>query len=100
MRTQYHYEYKTIGLKERDYLALAKKKQSLERAIGKRLNWSDFLLSIAGLKSVSEERRIARLAHGERPAEALDAPSASSTSQLEEIIARQIDRAIREIKKR
>ena len=100
MAPQYHYDYKTIGLKERDYLALARKKQSMERAIGKRLNWSDFLLSIAGLKSVAEEQRIARLAHGERPAEAVEGPISSSASQLEEIVARHVDRAIREIKRR
>ncbi len=100
MSTRYHYDYKTIGLKERDYLALAKKKQALEGAIGRRLNWSDFLLCIAGLKSVAEEQSIARLARGRRPAAEPESLSPFGASELEEIVARHIDRAIREIKKR
>jgi hypothetical protein len=100
IRTRYHYGYKTIGLKERDYLALAKKKQALESAIGRRLNWSDFLLCIAGLKSVAEEQSIARLARGRRPSAEPESLSPSSASQLEEIVARHVDRAISEIRKR
>jgi hypothetical protein len=91
----YHYNYKSISVKERDYLVLCKKKQTIESAIGRTLTWSDFLLVIAGLKSIAEEERIARLANGQSPSETV-----GGTSQLEEIVARHVDIAISAMKKR
>jgi hypothetical protein len=98
MPKPYHYRTKCVGLRERDYLALAKKKQAVEATIGKRLNWSDFLLLMAGLKSVADEQRIAHLAQGERSDEESETPSLPGTSQVEEIVARQVDRVIREMR--
>jgi hypothetical protein len=91
----YHYRYKSISVKERDYLVLSKKKQTVESAIGRNLTWSDFLLVIAGLKGIAEEERIARLASGQPPGEKV-----GGASQLEEIVARQVEMAIRGMKKR
>ena len=94
----YHYNYKSISVKERDYLVLSKKKQAVEGAIGRNLTWSDFLLVIAGFKGMAEEERIARLANGQPP----DKPDekVGGASQLEEIVARHVDIAISAMKKR
>jgi hypothetical protein len=95
----YHYRYKSISVKERDYLVLSKKKQTVESAIKRHLSWSEFLLLIAGLKSVAEEERISRLALGEPANEEFERPLLSGASQLEEIVARQVEMAIRGMKK-
>ncbi len=95
MIAPYHYNYKSISVKERDYLVLSKKKQAIESAIGRNLTWSDFLLVIAGFKGMAEEERIAHLANGQSPDETV-----GGTSQLEEIVARHVEIAIRTMKKR
>lgn len=46
--------YKSIGMKESDYLALFEKKGEAERILAKRLDWGDFLMLLANLKPVSQ----------------------------------------------
>jgi putative SOS response-associated peptidase YedK len=70
--------------------------------IGKRLDWADFLLLMAGLweaKSATDEQQIAHLAQGERSDEEFESFTLLSTPQAEEIVARHADRVIRELKK-
>jgi hypothetical protein len=46
--------YKSIGLKEREYNALAEKKKQLEATTGRELNWGLFLLLLVGVKALSD----------------------------------------------
>ena len=94
--------YKSIGVKEHDYLALAEKKRAVESIIGKRLDWADFLLLMAGLwedKSLADEQRIAHLAQGEPSDEEFESFPIASTSKVEEIVAKHADRVIKELRR-
>jgi hypothetical protein len=95
-------KYKSIGLKECDYLALAEKKRQVESIIGKRVDWPEFLLLMAGLwedKGMTAEHEVANLAQGEPSDEKFDSFFLPSTPQVEAIVAKHADRVIRELRK-
>lgn len=99
-------KYKSIGIKEPDYVALAEKKEALERIIGKRLDWAEFLLLLADLKSISQivGYPVAELhdSEGEEPMpeqlEEFESFDLATPEQIEEIINRAADRIIMELK--
>ena len=45
-------KYKSVGMPESDYLKLARKKEQVENIIGKRVDWANFLLLLADLRSI------------------------------------------------
>lgn len=97
-----HPKYKSIGLKECDYLTLAKKKQEVEGLIGKRVDWPEFLLLMAGLwedKGMAAEHQVAQMAQEEPSDEKFEHFFLPSTPQVEAIVAKHADRVIRDLRK-
>jgi hypothetical protein len=96
-------------MKESDYQVIADKKLSVESLVGKRLNWANFLLLLADLRSVNEiigERRdnIAELhdVEGDEgvadPDEFEEIPPWVTRQEVEEIVRAEADRIISELK--
>jgi len=46
--------YKSIGMKESQYLTIANKKRLFEDTVGRHFDWGTFLLILAGLQSTDE----------------------------------------------
>lgn len=99
--------YKSIGMKESDYRAIAEKKQAIESLIGKRLDWAEFLLLLADLRPTQEMTKqgqveVAEL-HEDEPAPESEELESFFVPQIEEIqavVRREGDRIIKELKGR
>lgn len=96
--------YKSIGMKESDYRAIAEKKQAIESLIGKRLDWAEFLLLLADLRPVGEiikqgQVEVAELHEGEPAPESdeLESFFLPSTEEVEQIVNTAANRVITEV---
>jgi hypothetical protein len=97
--------YKSIGLKESDYRELAEKKVQLEKLIGKRLDWADFLLLLADLRPLGAivgypVAELGDSGEGEEanPEDYEEMPGWVTRADVEEVVRSEADRIIRELK--
>lgn len=88
-----------IGIHREKYDLLSEKKQELEKTINRHFTWGDFLLILAGLRTVDEligERPdIAELHEG---GEAEEVSSWLTKQEAEEVVGKAADRIINELK--
>jgi hypothetical protein len=92
-----------IGLDRDKHRLLTEKKRAAEAMIGRRLYWGDFLLILAGLWEEEQARRgqSVRMEQGEpAPEEDLEEIPIASRADVEEIVKKQADRVIRELRSR
>lgn len=92
-----------IGIDRGDYDCLNEKKKAVERLIGRRLTWGDFLMILTGLHSVDEligkQPEVAELHEIDKALGEAEEVEWLTRRDIEEVVRAEGDRIIMELKR-
>jgi len=92
-----------IGIDRADYDCLNEKKKAVERLIGRRLTWGDFLMILTGLHSVDEligkQPEVAELHEIDKALGEAEEVEWLTRRDIEEVVRAEGDRIIMELKR-